>query len=407
MKVAAVKEGVIVAMRGGRLFPQDGAHLLEIMSRSQLSRVFRADLGIKGNVIPTPIFVAWVRWMYNLPTLVSGGLPPENYASCGYETAGKGRVEEFVAPVCACIDRDAIMPTADHIFNCKITKNSAHHRCHNYLRDVVIATASETTAICTREPTAQETLGPGFTQAQYKAMFPGQPSKTKAGDRTDRLKKVVELYWSVVANPKATRELRQLAEKGVKEATLRFVEGGAALHGTCNDDSERAGLRPDALLNAQANRTVYALDGSITHTSNKTELKDVLDEAIDIAKAETELQSRGMPLPKQHGKTVGQSRRLNAAVKRKQTKYEPMLAIDDAQHILGRRYGWMKLLVPCITRTGELSADFFTLIEILKVERAQRKGTMRYGRTAKEEASIWAGKLKDRIAVVNAYTTGV
>ena len=32
---------------------------------------------------------------------------------------------------------------------------------------------------------------------------------------------------------------------------------------------------------------------------------------------------------------------------------------------------------------------------------------MRYGRTAKEEASIWAGKLKDRIAVVNAYTTGV
>lgn len=32
---------------------------------------------------------------------------------------------------------------------------------------------------------------------------------------------------------------------------------------------------------------------------------------------------------------------------------------------------------------------------------------MRYGRTAKEEASVWAGRFKDRIAVLNAYTTGV
>ena len=93
-------------------------------------------------------------------------------------------------------------------------------------------------------------------------------------------------------------------------------------------------------------------------------------------------------------------------VDRKRKKYAPLLALLDSQRATGRRRDSAILLVPAISRTGEMSPDFFRLIESLCMayKVSYRRGSDDI--SCARYTSMFRTELKDRIAATLAKSTG-
>ena len=98
---------------------------------------------------------------------------------------------------------------------------------------------------------------------------------------------------------------------------------------------------------------------------------------------------------------------ISKVVDRKRKKYAPLLALVlDSQRASGRRRDSAILLVPAISRTGEMSADFFRIIESLCMayKHSYRPGSDDI--SCARYTSKYRNELKDRIAATLAKSTG-
>lgn len=149
--------------------------------------------------------------------------------------------------------------------------------------------------------------------------------------------------------------MQRLAEEAVRKETARFEEGGVPLGGTCNDDSEKVGLRPAVLLNVsrQTERSMHWIQHHPHHQQKRFGGRPSRSGGYRES-GDCEAGARGGSTKPGPGSALP-VQALGRRVAGKRKKYEPMLAVADVQHVLGRRTGWMKLLVPCMTRTWSSS----------------------------------------------------
>jgi hypothetical protein len=345
--------------------PSEVAHVLAITSRSQASRVLQAQLGHARNRIPAADFVAWARWHLALPAQRVFG-----------ERAPVADVDHAVEVCCAnhhskqhkAHHLDAM---GDHASDCPSGKYGTNY-LHNSLKWTLTKFITDLGLEARSEPPTTELIG---------GKHPAQ---------------ICDLAWPKRKTPAATKIAAELAAIFITldtkpPSSAPFKTAMARYRELCAESAAEQGKRVDIHIVGN-HSTDYLVDISSVQTTAPTYIKPTLalltgepPEAVGDPRA-------GLHLPTTPA--------LIAREDTKRTHYRGIMGIAEREYAKKNRACKPIFLAPAFSHRGELSPDFFKLIEVITM--TAKAAAVQHPPADGTKPSVYAARvrtdLKDAVA---------
>jgi hypothetical protein len=344
----------------------DKIHLLTILSRSQLSRVFSSNLGNRTNRIGADGFRYWLSFYLNLPF------------PSGLAFGSLTRTPDFDYPVAKCLlHGKAIDANGDHASSCTLC-HGPRHTLHYHVNSVISHFAIEAGFQVKREPSVEAVIGP--LASDLSSLFPKKSSK---------------------ANNRAQDAIKVALDHGptaVKEALARLPRV---------PESEQAALRPDLLLLPNDGKgEAFVIDGAAVHSSCKSYVKHQLPFLVQAAVQEISLFADGL----RPSVFRDNSPAVVAVIRKKVQKYGLMVELSNLKGNGVQTSGCRKTFVAAVlSHRGELSLPLLDLVEYFtgRFKRAQRRVFDINGLTVAMRAANFRADFKNSLMFRLAESWGV
>jgi hypothetical protein len=335
---------------------------LQITSRSQMSRLFVCSLYPDHNRIHGDIFRRWLLLFLGLPqpTRLGEAFIPQG---CDAEvtnckvTHGQVKVQ--------------LDPHGDHVASCT-SAMQARYSLHDGIKKTVAEAGMEAGYVAVVEPSTEKVLG--ITTEEAVAMFPDKNCATSRA----RTAIMADLTESIAV-------LRGQDRERAKQALLNEA---------CASKNFKKPIRLDLMLSDT--REVILVDVGATHESTRSvtpkQLKFLMEE-----------ETKGISPSEVHKPSTPA---VAARVALKLKKYDPILLKLQLNNTLRRDRRTPRLLACIMSHTGEMSTQFFNIIDRLTRKRRASAAAMGLF-SPKQVAAEFQSALKARLACDMARGLGL
>ena len=324
-----------------RLTPQpcyteaDALHILAILSRSQMSRVYKACLYYERNWIAAATFVSWQRYHFNKPQLTHEQGHMTSDSDCEMARCQLSHISE---------NQVFMDPTGDHACGCPSTFGT-RNTVHNDTRDTICEAAAAATAITNNHPDTSHLLMDQYNRDELRLLFPATNS-TAIRERRDTYANILR----ELASPNLSSSYR--ADLQHREVLMRQ-----------NIEEDLKGLEIDATL-ASANRShpdELWVDFALIHPTARSRLKQNGDWFAREAEEEIKTYQESLCVENSFNRVPSLAVQQYETTKVK--KYFPLMHTAQLQASRHIRKG-VPEFVPCVfSHTGEFSPGAFKIIE--------------------------------------------
>jgi hypothetical protein len=352
----------------------DVVHMHLILSRSQWTRILRADLHDRYNRVEPAKFVHAARYHLGLPPLLRPNLAHE-------AVGGHGQ-----ANMC-CAGHDVpqhIDPTGDHAVACLTTRKS-RAAMHNNFRSLVARFAREAGCDVEVEPNTQDVLYNAFSADECRLMFCRNPTKA---DRT-RASEVRGLINKV-------HSASTMVEKEAARAKIKEIAVSAP--------GRLVGLRLDIVLTSPDGLASPAyVDVGLIHPTSAS----VLSKQAKFVQGCQAARLQADPRATVNDMSGMNSAALTMAENKKAVRYAPIIEI--AATLSGAKNRPTPVFYPALmTHSGEISNSAIKLIEWLSAAYRHQTKAIKFmdGITPKRRVGLFRQRLKDNLMALVANGFG-
>jgi hypothetical protein len=412
--LAQVRDVVLSGVPSEETTVADAVHRFLIVLKGQMSRIFTSDLYHKSNRVGAKEFRAYVRYYMNLPQLVRlhNGFVSEVYG--------------FTVDLCQCGDHTNVLdPTANHVCStsCKLPPAAAINRLHRLIVLQLHAYAKVTGADSTVEPLMVDTLLGEYTPEEARMICPKKVSQ----EANAKALGVVRLQHALRSATGPQRLLLQNELDGLVAAGVAAAAAGRRIAQLKREIRGASGVRLHRLQSelselcagAKAVTKARRLDLGITARDLETVMLDVkcvhptCDSYLDGARAfvrkfilHAEIERDGGPRNLMRAQN---SRPVVDGVQRKLAAYAVLLEVVELQLQSGVRSHKNRFFAPVMSHSGELSSDFFSLLNWLYAKHLlvlSSEPPRRDGRSSRVVANAAAKLCRDGLAGTMAHNFG-
>jgi hypothetical protein len=346
----------------------DVIHTRNITSKSQASRTVTADLADAGNCMTKAAFTTWIRAFLGLPL----PLPVS-------EVTDPHRDSDVATHRCqVCSTVQHCDHNGNHFCRCP---GAARPRAilHTGIIRVCHAFAREAQAEVDIEPATCDVLLGILTPEECRTRFP-KTAKSAAKMRDNLLSRLLKAINSGDSTQGDRQELLD---------ALRTL-----MTTTVDSVSDSKGLRVD--LQIKLGQTELLIDVGSTHHTQVSKNPEMMRWASRKHRDEHESRRNNIALAPDADPTPV----VRSVARAKVTKYLPLMRVLQAHQLMRMRKNLPKFLPCIVSHAGELSPQFFELIEILtaRVKANHKSQRPLDGLTPTQAATSFRTRFKDQLA---------